>query len=115
MKKSFCKNNNIIIYNTIRRLGLRPNHRGTILIVKAVQLINNNSEIIKIKDIYRNISENNKNFTPEQIRIAIKYAIDHRNEKKSIENFKEIFGYDYDEEIFSNKDFLEEIARVINY
>ncbi len=30
-----------------------------------------------------------------------------------MQNFKEIFGYEYDEEIFTNKDFLEELARVI--
>lgn len=52
MKNPFCKNNNMIIYNTIKRLGLRLNH---ILIAKAIQLISNNYEIIKEKDFYKNI------------------------------------------------------------
>ena len=28
-------------------------------------------------------------------------------------NFESIFGYEYDEELFTNKDFLEELTRVI--
>lgn len=111
--ESINNSKNIIIYNTIRRLGLRPNHRGTIFIVKAVQLIRKNPDIIVIKNIYIEIAKSSDTFTPEQIRVSIKYAIDHRNEQKSIRNFKEIFGYEYDEEIFTNKDFLEELARVI--
>lgn len=112
---SFQNNtNNIIIYNTIRKLGLRPNHSGTIFIVKAVQLVQKYSDIVIINDIYLELSKTSEKFTPSQIRVAIKYAIDNRNEEKSIKNFKEVFGYDYDEEIFTNKDFIEEIARIIN-
>ena len=108
--------NNIIIYNTIRKLGLRPNHSGTIFIVKAVQLMRKYSDIVIINNVYIELSKASKKFTPSQIRVAIKYAIDNRNEEKSIKNFKEIFGYDYDEEIFTNKDFIEEIARIMcNY
>lgn len=76
-------------------------------------LIIDSNNIIKIKDIYENISKTTIYFTPEQVRISIKYAIDHRNEQKSIQNFKKIFNYDYDEEIFTNKDFLEEIANIL--
>ena len=100
---SFQNNtNNIIIYNTIRKLGLRPNHSGTIFIVKAVQLVQKYSDIVIINDIYLELSKTSEKFTPSQIRVAIKYAIDNRNEEKSIKNFKEVFGYDYDEEIFKN-------------
>ena len=113
MEKLFYKNNKLIIYNILRQLGLRPNHNGTKFAIKAIQLILDNNNIIKIKDIYENISKSTISFTPEQIRISIKYAIDLRNEQKSIQNFKKIFNYDYDEEIFSNKDFLEEIANIL--
>lgn len=116
MEDSFVKNktsNNINIYNTIRKLGLRPNHIGTMLILRAVQLIQQESDFIIINNIYNKLAEIHKSFSPSQIRLAIKYAIDNRNEQKSIDNFEEIFGYDYDEEIFTNKDFLEELARVI--
>ena len=113
-KVEFMNNsNNIIIYNTIRRLGLRPNHSGTIFALKAIQLIKNSPDIIMINKIYIEIAKTSSNFSPAQIRVAIKYALDHRNEQKSMQNFKEIFGYEYDEEIFTNKDFLEELARVI--
>lgn len=106
--------NNIIIYNTLRKLGFRPNHSGTIFIVKAVNLMKKYSDKIVINNIYIELSKNSNNYTPSQIRVDIKYAIDNRNEEKSIKNFKEIFGYDYDEEIFTNKDFIEEIYRIIS-
>ena len=115
MKESVCKNNNILIYNTLRRLGLRPNHSGIIFIVKAIQMIQSKSDIIVINDIYIEIAKTSKSFTPSQIRMAITYAINNRNEQKSIKNFKDIFNYDYDNEIFTNKDFIEELARAIKY
>lgn len=111
MQASYC--NNIIIYNTIRKLGFRPNHCGTIFILKAVELVKQKYDIVIINDVYIEIAKSSAKFSPEQIRVAIKYAIDHRNEEKTINNFKEIFGYDYDEEIFTNKDLIEEIARII--
>lgn len=113
MEKSFYNNNKLIIYNILRQLGLRPNHNGTKFAIKAIQLILDSNNIIKIKNIYEDISKTTNSFTPEQIRISIKYAIDHRNEQKSMQNFKKIFNYDYDEEIFTNKDFLEEIVNIL--
>ena len=86
--ESINNSKNIIIYNTIRRLGLRPNHRGTIFIVKAVWLIRKNPDIIVIKDIYMEIAKTSNAFTLEQIRVAIKYAIDHRNEQKAFRILK---------------------------
>ena len=67
-----------------------------------------------MNNIYIELAKTNESFTASQIRVAIKYAIDNRNEKKSIDNFEEVFGYEYDEEIFTNKDFIEELSRVIN-
>lgn len=115
MRNSICNDNsnNIIIYNTIRRLGLRPNHIGTLFILRAVQIIKEKSDILIIQKVYIELSKISNSFTPSQIRVAIKYAIDNRNEQKSIQNFKDIFGYEYDNEIFTNKDFIEELARVI--
>lgn len=115
MKDIICNDNknNIIIYNTLRKLGLRPNHTGTIFILRAVQLVERSSDIIVMKDIYSKLSQKYPSFNSSQIRVAIKYALDNRNENKSINNFNEIFGYDYDEEIFTNKDFIEELARII--
>lgn len=105
--------NNIIIYNVMRRLGLRPSHSGTLFILQAVQLVKKQTDIIIMEKIYKELAKQSNSFTPSQIRLAIKYAIEHRNEQKSMNNFKIIFGYDYDEEIFTNKDFIEELTRVI--
>ena len=48
-----------------------------------------------------------------QVRNAIKYAIDNRDEEKAIANFERIFGYKYDNYYFTNKAIIEEIARVV--
>ena len=114
MQNSICNNNsNIIIYNAIRKLGFRPNNCGTIFILRAVNLVKENNDIVILNNIYIELSKASTNFSPTQIKMAIKYAIDHRNEQKSINNFREVFGYDYDEEIFTNKDLIEELARIL--
>ena len=113
MENSTNKNYNVIIYNVIRKLGLHPNHLGTVLISKAVPLIKEKADIIVIEDIYKELANINDSFSPAQVRVAIRYAIMNRNEEKTIMNFESIFGYEYDEELFTNKDFLEELARVI--
>ena len=57
-----------------------------------------NLEGFLLRDVFRN---------------AIKYAIDNRNEQKSIANFERIFGYKYDRYYFTNEIIIEEIARVV--
>lgn len=108
-----CKNNNLIIYNILRKLGLRPNHRGIVFIMQAIQIVQQKDDIFLINDVYIEISKNSKTFTPLQIRKSIQYALKNRNEKKSKNNFESIFGYEYDEDIFTNKDFIEELTRTI--
>ena len=51
--------------------------------------------------------------TITQIRDSIKYALKHRNEIKCENNFKNVFGFEYDEEFFTNKKIIEEIANII--
>lgn len=114
MQNSICDNSsNIIIYNAMRKLGFRPNNCGTVFLLRAVQLAKQETDIIILNNIYIELSKASANLSPSQIKIAIKYAIDHRNEQKSINNFEEIFGYEYDEEVFTNKDLIEELARVL--
>lgn len=104
----------ILIYNILRQLGLPPTLKGTKLLNKAIQIfVNTNNEFIILEDIYNKIAANN-NFNNSQIRNAIKYAIDNRNEEKSKSNFEKIFGYKYDNYYFTNKTIIEEIARIIN-
>ena len=122
MIKNSVKTNNLIsskytilIYNILRELGFIPTLKGTKLLNKAIQIvINSGNEFIVIEDIYNQIALNYEGFNSMQIRNEIKYAIDTRNEQKSISNFEKIFGYKYDRYYFTNKIIIEEIARVIN-
>lgn len=104
----------ILIYNIERALGLIPTLKGTKLLNKAVQIvIKSNKEFIVLEDVYKEIASNYIGFNTVQIRNAIKYAIDTRDEKKTIANFERIFGYAYDSYYLTNKIMIEEIARVI--
>ena len=108
--------NSILIYNILRELGLIPTLKGTKFLNKAIQIvINKDDEFIVFEDIYSEIASYYDNFNVAQIRNAIKYAINNRNEEKSIENFERIFGYKYDNYYFTNKIIIEEIARVVKY
>lgn len=123
MVKNYNKTNNLIsskatilIYNILRDLGLIPTLKGTKLLNKAIQIvIKSNDEFIIFEDIYKEIALNYMGFNSVQIRNVIKYAIDTRNEQKSIANFEKIFGYKYDKYYFTNKTIIEEIARVVKY
>lgn len=104
----------VLICNILSELGLIPTLKGTKLLNKVIQLvINGNNDFIIIEDVYKQISLNYTGFNSVKIRNAIKYAIDTRNEQKSIENFEKIFGYKYDKYYFTNKIIIEEVARVI--
>ena len=123
MVKNYNKTNNLIsskatilIYNILRDLGLIPTLKGTKLLNKAIQIvIKSNDDFIIFEDIYKEIALNYIGFNSVQIRNVIKYAIDTRNEQKSIANFEKIFGYKYDKYYFTNKTIIEEIARVVRY
>lgn len=106
----------ILIYNILRDLGLVPTLKGTKFLNKAIQIvINSNNEFIVLEDIYNQIASNYVGFNSIQIRNAIKYAIDTRNEQKAIINFERIFGYKYDKYYFTNKIIIEEVARIVKY
>ncbi len=95
MVKNYNKTNNLIsskatilIYNILRDLGLIPTLKGTKILNKAIQIvIKSNDEFIIFEDIYKEIALNYMGFNSVQIRNVIKYAIDTRNEQKSIEAF----------------------------
>ena len=104
----------IIIYNILQKLGLIPTLKGTKLLIKAILIIiNSQEEFITFEDIYKQIALKYKNFNNVQIRNSIKYAIDNRNEQKSIANFEKVFGFEYDQYYFTNKTIIEEVARVV--
>lgn len=100
-------------YNILKSLGLKSGHSGTKLIIKSVLLKIKQEDIFVYEDVYSIISKDIK-LPNSQIRNNIKYAIDNRNKKLSKSNFENIFGYEYDEFLFTNKEFIEELSRVIN-
>lgn len=102
------------INNKLRSLGLNLTLKGTKFINKAIQLlIISDNEFYILEDIYNEIANNYPSFNSAQIRNAIKYSLDHRNENLSIKNFEKVFGFEYDEYIFTNKNFIEEIAKLL--
>ena len=106
--------NKSIIYNILRKLGIKTSNQGAKLIYLAIVIvINSNIEFIKLEDIYELISKQVKNMNKFQIRRSIQYAIDSRDIKKCEKNFEKIFGYEYNESIFANKNFVEEIINTL--
>lgn len=108
--------NTILIYNILRDLGLIPTLKGTKLLNKAIQIVlNSDNEFIVLEDVYKEIALNYTNFNSVQVRNAIKYAIDNRDEEKATINFEKVFGYKYDRYFFTNKVIIEEISRIVKY
>ncbi len=98
------------IYNKLRLLGIKTSNQGAKLIYLVILVVlSSNAEIFILENIYSSISKQLGNINVNQIRYSIQYAIDNRNIRKSEENFKKIFGFEYDKNIFTNKTFIEEL------
>lgn len=103
------------VYNILKLLGLKSGHNGTKMIIKCILImLKQNNEYISLEEVYSIMAKELKNISQAQIRYCIKYAIDNRNIKKSKDNFEKIFGYEYDVYVFTNKEIIEEIIRVMN-
>ena len=119
MEKNICTeskklNPYLKTYNLLKLLGLKTSHNGTKFIIKAVLIIlKQDNDFIIFEDVYSIISQELRNISQSQVKYCIKYAIDNRNEKKSITNFEKIFGYEYAQDVFTNKELIEEIVRII--
>ena len=101
------------ITNILRSLGFSTGLNGTKFINKAIQIyIISNPELFLMKDIYSAL-ESYYNMTYVQIQSSIKYSFRKRNITRSKANFSHIFGYEYDDYIFTAKALIEEIARII--
>ena len=104
----------ITIFNILRSIGLNTSHRGTKYINKAVQIIMiSNDDIVIIEDVYKSIAKLYGNITPKQVKNDISYALNSRQEEKTIKNFERIFNFEYDRYYFTNKNIIEEIARIV--
>ena len=102
------------ICNILRSLGLTSGLTGTRILNKAIQIISiKDLEIIVLEDIYKELSLYFPNLKPTNMRFYISYALNNRNSYKSENNFEKIFGFEYDEIYFEPKNFIEEVARII--
>lgn len=115
-----CRNNVIEpqkilkITNNLRFLGLKFNMSGTKFISKCIQIIIlSGSDIYFLEDVINEIIKIYPRYNSMQIRMAMKYALENRDDKKSKQNFEKIFGYQYSEEIFVTKTFIDEFIYTI--
>lgn len=103
------------INNKFRSLGLSFKHSGTKLLNKAIQIIlSSENEFFILEDILDELIEIYPKFNKTQIRMAMKYALDHRNELLSKNNFQKVFNFEYDITTFETKNFLDEIVYAIS-
>ena len=73
----------ILVFNILRDLGLIPTLKGSKLLNKAIQIVaNSNSDFIVLEDIYIKIASSYTGFNSVQVKNAIKYAIDTRDDAK---------------------------------
>ena len=108
---------NIIIRNNLRLLGIKSCNKSTKILVKTIFYIkSNNIELLDFKanDIYCIISKLYKNISAKNIKDNIDYALSHRDILKSKQNFKRVFNFEYSEDVFTNKNFIEEFSNILN-
>lgn len=107
------KNQAIIIYNILRQIGLSPKIKGTKILVSAIIIaLNSSDEIIITANIYNKLSSQYK-LSEHSISTAISYTLHHLVGKNYEDNFQEIFGIEYCEDLYTAKTIIEEITRII--
>ena len=116
MKSNKIKKENVLeINNKLRSLGLNFRLKGTKLLNKTIQIIiTSGDEFYVLEDVFDELIKIYPSFNKIQIRMSIKYALDHRNEKLSEKNFTKIFGFEYDINIFCTKNFIDEFINAID-
>lgn len=108
---------NIIIRNNLRLLGIKSCNKSTKMLAKTIFYIKSNNIILedyKANEIYCSISKLYNNTTPKNIKDNIDYALSHRDVMKSKQNFERVFKFEYSEDVFTNKNFIEEFSNIIN-
>ena len=105
----------INIFNVLRAIGLNTSHRAAKYINKDGQILMvSDNDIIVVKDVYKRIADLYGNITPKQVKNDISYALNSRQEEKTIKNFERIFNFEYGRYCFTNKTIIEEIVRIIS-
>lgn len=114
VKENIIPKLTLFINTKLRSLGIKAGHEGYKLIVKAIliKIEDDEDNFEKFEVIYDKLSST-VNRTPKQIADNIYYALNHRNKSLTKNNFEKIFGYTYDSEIFTNKEFIEEFANIV--
>lgn len=103
------------INNKFRSLGFSFKLRGTKLLNKTIQIIiASDDEFFILENVFDKLIKFYPFLNKTQIRMDIKYSLDHRNEKLSEKNFSKIFGFDYDIDTFCTKNFIDEFMNVID-
>lgn len=103
------------INNKFRSLGLSFKLSGTKFLNKTVQIIiASGNEFYVLEDVLDEIIKLYPNFNKIQIRMAMKYALDHRDENLSKRNFEKIFGFEYNEEMFFTRNFIDEFVNIMS-
>lgn len=108
---------NIIIRNNLRLLGIKSCNKSTKMLAKTIFYIKSNNIILedyKANEIYCSIAKLYNNTTPKNIKDNIDYALSHRDVLKSKQNFKRVFNFEYSEDVFTNKNFIEEFVNILN-
>lgn len=108
---------NIIIHNNLRLLGIKSCNKSTKILAKTIYYIkSNNIELAEFKanEIYVIIAKLYKNTSSKNIKDNIDYALSHRDVIKSRQNFERVFKFEYSEDIFTNKNFIEEFSNAID-
>lgn len=106
----------IIIRNNLRLLGIKSCNKSTKILIKTIFYIKSNNIILddyRANEIYCSISKLYKNTTPKNIKDNIDYALSHRDVMKSKQNFERVFKFEYSEDVFTNKNFIEEFCNAI--
>lgn len=114
VKENIIPKLTLFINTKLRSLGIKAGHEGYKFIVKAIliKIEDDEDNFEKFEVIYDKLSST-VNRTPKQIADNIYYALNHRNKSLTKNNFEKIFGYTYDSEIFTNKEFIEEFSNIV--
>lgn len=115
VKENIIPKLTLFINTKLRSLGIKAGHEGYKLIVKAIlmkTIEDDEDNFEKFEVIYDKLSTT-INRTPKQIADNIYYALNHRNKSLTENNFEKIFGYSYDDKIFTNKEFIEEFVNIV--
>ena len=107
---------NIIIRNNLRLLGIKSCNKSTKILAKTIFYVKSSNIMLddyKANEIYYSISKLYNKTTPKNIKDNIDYALSHRDVMKSKQNFDRVFKFEYSEDVFTNKNFIEEFSNAI--